>query len=97
MHFARSPGRTPATFRLVIKFWLNPDGQIWRSQIIGSTGDFRRDRLFALALVGMKTDEPPPNLSAADHDGSVAARFRPGAGMYRRGRRPALDIRGRHP
>ncbi len=60
--FCHESGTHPGTFRLVIKFWLNPDGQIWRSQLIGSTGDFRRDRLFALALIGMKTNEPPPNL-----------------------------------
>ncbi|MEW6435557.1 MAG: STN domain-containing protein [Pseudomonadota bacterium] len=60
--FCHEAGTRPGAFRLVIKFWLSPEGQIWRSQLVGSTGDSRRDRLFSLALIGMKTDEPPPDL-----------------------------------
>jgi hypothetical protein len=50
----------PGSYRLIIKFWLDPSGAILRPALIGSTGNPDRDKAFVAALPTAKANGPPP-------------------------------------
>jgi hypothetical protein len=56
----RSSETRPGSYRLLIRFWLTPSGDILRPQLISSTGDPERDRAFAAALPMINAGGPPP-------------------------------------
>ena len=39
----RSPQTRPGSYRLAMQLWLNPDGQVERVHLLGSTGKTTRD------------------------------------------------------
>ncbi len=56
----RSYDARPGTYRVVVLFWMAPDGTIKKARRIGSIGAVELDRKFDLALQGVQVGEPPP-------------------------------------
>jgi hypothetical protein len=50
----------PGSHRLILRFWIEPSGAIYRAELKGSTGDAARDALFTATLQGVTFEEPPP-------------------------------------
>jgi hypothetical protein len=58
--FCRSHAVRPGRYRFAAVFWIASDGAIWKSQRIGSTGEFDADRQIDAALRSVRVSEPPP-------------------------------------
>ncbi|MEW6439022.1 MAG: TonB family protein [Pseudomonadota bacterium] len=50
----------PGTYRIAVKFWIDPDGQVRRPELLGSSRDSARDRAVSDALERVIVALPPP-------------------------------------
>lgn len=58
--FCRHPATIPGRYRIALKFWIGPAGEILRPELLGSTNDPGRDSAIAETLRHITIDQPPP-------------------------------------
>jgi hypothetical protein len=50
----------PADYRIILKFKIGPSGEILQLELLGSTGNSRRDQAITEALLRLTLNKPPP-------------------------------------
>ena len=58
--FCRAVETRPGRYRVVLRFWIGPSGEILRPALLGSTGDLRLDRSITDRLTHAMINRPPP-------------------------------------
>lgn len=54
------PATSPGPYQAAVRIWIADDGEISRSELLGSTGERQRDAALHSALRGLLVDERPP-------------------------------------
>jgi hypothetical protein len=54
------PETVPGDYRVAMRFWIGPSGDVMRLKLLGSTGDGQRDLAIADVVAHVAIGEPPP-------------------------------------
>lgn len=55
-----TPETRPGAYRLLVRLWITPAGAVSRSELMGTTGETRRDLAYGNVLRNLGIGRPPP-------------------------------------